>query len=144
MADTVYSFKDYTVSIASIAGVYNTEGSGIGNASVTMSTAKSSHNVSADGTVMTSKIAGDNGMVSITCQQVSDLNTWFTKLYNLKKLAPSGSWNSTQISITNKVQKEVLVAIGCSFEKLPDKPIQAEGQMITWNFLSTNISQLAL
>lgn len=144
MSDTVYSFADYNITIASPIGTYSVQGNGIGSATVTMATTKSTHSVGADGSVMTSKIAGDNGMISIQVQQTSGLNSFFNKLYNVLKASPSSVWASTQILITNSVQKEVCTCIGCSPENLPEKPMQAEGQMITWNWLAQNIQQLTL
>lgn len=144
MADTVYSFKDYNITFVSPIGTYSVQGEGAGSVTVTMSTTKSVHSVGADGSVMTSKIAGDNGMVAVSVQQTSGLNTHLTKLYNLLKSSPSSVWASTQILITNNVQKEVCTCLGCSPENLPEKPMQAEGQMITWNWLAQNIQQVAL
>lgn len=144
MADTTYSFADYNFSIVSPIGTYSVQGNGVGSATVTMATTKSVHSVGADGSVMTSKIAGDNGTVAIQVQQTSGLNTFMTKLYNTLKASPSSIWTSTQILITNSVQKEVCTCIGCSPENLPEKPMQAEGQLITWTWLAQNIQQVAL
>lgn len=144
MADTTYSFADYNFTVVSPIGTYSVQGNGIGSATVTMSTGKSTHSVGADGSVMTSKIAGDNGSITIQVQQTSGFNTYMTKLYNLLKSAPSSVWTSTQFLITNNVQKEVCTCIGCSPENLPEKPMQAEGQMITWTWLCQNIQQVAL
>ena len=144
MANTTYSFADYNINIVSPIGTYSVQGNGIGSATVTMATTKSTHEVGADGSVMTSKIAGDNGSVSIQVQQTSGLNTYFMKLYNVLKTSPSSVWTSTQILITNNVQKEVCTCIGCSPENLPEKPMQAEGQMITWTWLCQDIQQINL
>lgn len=144
MADTTYSFADYNFSIVSPIGTYSVQGNGVGSATVTMATTKSVQSVGADGSVMTSKIAGDNGTVAIQVQQTSGLNTFMTKLYNTLKASPSSIWTSTQILITNSVQKEVCTCIGCSPENLPEKPMQAEGQLITWTWLAQNIQQVAL
>lgn len=144
MADTTYSFADYNFSIVSPIGTYSVQGNGVGSATVTMATTKSVHSVGADGSVMTSKIAGDNGTVAIQVQQTSGLNTFMTKLYNTLKASPSSVWTSTQFLITNSVQKEVCTCIGCSPENLPEKPMQAEGQLITWTWLAQNIQQIAL
>jgi hypothetical protein len=144
MADTTYSFADYNISIVSPIGTYSVQGQGIGSATVTMATTKSTHSVGADGSVMTSKIAGDNGTIAIQVQQTSGLNTFMTKLYNTLKAGSSSIWTTTQILITNSVQKEVCTCIGCSPENLPEKPMQAEGQLITWTWLAQNIQQIAL
>lgn len=144
MSDTVYSFADYNFTIISPIGTYSVQGNGIGSATVTMATTKSVQSVGADGSVMTSKIAGDNGTVAIQVQQTSGLNTFMTKLYNTLKGATSSVWASTQFLITNTVQKEVCTCIGCSPENLPEKPMQAEGQLITWTWLAQNIQQVAL
>lgn len=144
MADTTYSFADYNFSIVSPIGTYSVQGNGVGSATVTMATTKSVQSVGADGSVMTSKIAGDNGTIAIQVQQTSGLNTFMTKLYNTLKASPSSVWTSTQFLITNSVQKEVCTCIGCSPENLPEKPMQAEGQLITWTWLAQNIQQVAL
>ena len=144
MADTTYSFADYNFSIVSPIGTYSVQGNGVGSATVTMATTKSIQSVGADGSVMTSKIAGDNGTIAIQVQQTSGLNTFMTKLYNVLKASPSSVWTSTQFLITNSVQKEVCTCIGCSPENLPEKPMQAEGQLITWTWLAQNIQQVTL
>lgn len=144
MADTTYSFADYNITIVSPIGTYSVQGNGVGSATVTMATTKSVQSVGADGSVMTSKIAGDNGTIAIQVQQTSGLNTFMTKLYNVLKASPSSVWTSTQFLITNSVQKEVCTCIGCSPENLPEKPMQAEGQLITWTWLAQNIQQVTL
>lgn len=144
MADTTYSFADYNFSIVSPIGTYSVQGNGVGSVTVTMATTKSIHSVGADGSVMTSKIAGDNGAIAIQVQQTSGLNTFLTKLYNVLKASPSSVWTSTQFLITNSAQKEVCTCIGCSPENLPEKPMQAEGQLITWTWLAQNIQQVTL
>ena len=144
MADTTYSFADYNFSIISPIGTYSVQGNGVGSVTVTMATTKSIHSVGADGSVMTSKIAGDNGAIAIQVQQTSGLNTFLTKLYNVLKASPSSVWTSTQFLITNSAQKEVCTCIGCSPENLPEKPMQAEGQLITWTWLAQNIQQVTL
>lgn len=144
VTNTTYSFADYNFSVVSVIGTYSVQGKGIGSATVTMSTTKSTHSVGADGSVMTSKIAGDNGTVAIQVQQTSEFNTFMTKLYNTLKASPSSVWTSTLFLIKNSVQKEVCTCIGCSPENFPEKPMQAEGQLVTWTWLSQNIQQLAL
>jgi len=144
MSNTTYSFKDYNITITSAIGNFSLQGEGIGSMTTSMSTNKSSQSVGADGSVMTNFIAGDNGTVSFSVQQTSALNSWLTKLYNTLKAAPKGLWCTTSIDVSNLVQQEVEVIRGVSFEKLPDKPKQAEGQMITWNLMAQDIQQMAL
>lgn len=144
MSDTTYSFADYNFSIVSPIGTYSVQGNGVGSVTVAMATTKSIHSVGADGSVMTSKIAGDNGSIAIQVQQTSGLNTFLNKLYNVLKASPSSVWTSTQFLITNSAQKEVCTCIGCSPENLPEKPMQAEGQLITWTWLAQNIQQVTL
>lgn len=144
MADTTYSFADYNITIISPIGKYSLQGNGVGSVTVSMSTTKSTHSVGADGSVMTSKIAGDNGTLAFSVQQTSGLNTYMTKLYNTLKAGSSSIWTSTSVLITNNAQNETVTAIGCSPENLPEKPMQAEGQMITWTWLAQNIQQISL
>lgn len=144
MSDTTYSFADYNITVVSPIGKYSVQGNGVGSVTISMSTTKSTHSVGADGSVMTSKIAGDNGTVTFNVQQTSGFNTFMTKLYNVLKAGPSSIWTSTQVLITNNVQKEVCTCIGCSPENLPEKQMQAEGQMKSWVWLSQNIQQIEL
>lgn len=137
-----YSFQDVTCSLQHPSvGAASTTGAGIGSISISMATTRTTHEVAADGRVMPSKIAGDNGTIALQVQQTSDLNRWLLKYYNYVVTADASEWNSMNITIKSKNLGDYTVCTGVSPEKLPDKPYQAQGQMITWNLMATNIAQ---
>ena len=105
MAQTsTYSFDDVEVTFTHPGiGLYLVNGKGIGSISVTMSTEKSTHDVAADGSVMVSKIPGDNAAIDIEVQQTSEFHKWLTNYYNFVKLAPASQWANAAIIIRDKV-----------------------------------------
>ena len=77
MAQTTYSFTDLVGSIHSdVVGDFIFTGNGVGSVSVSKATERTSHDIAADGSVMISKIAGNNGTVTIETQQTSPLHLW--------------------------------------------------------------------
>ena len=75
MAQTTYSFTDLVGSIHSdVVGDFIFTGNGVGSVSVSKATERTSHDIAADGSVMISKIAGNNGTVTIETQQTSPLH----------------------------------------------------------------------
>lgn len=116
---------------------------GLGSIDIRMSTVRTTHDVAADGTVMPSYVAGDNGEVDINVQETSILHQELLSLYNLAVLAANADdvsgWAAIAISFTFLIDGSVHVLTGCSFDKIPDKPYQAQGQRITWKLLSANI-----
>jgi hypothetical protein len=144
MANSTYSFADYNISIASPMGIYSVQGEGIGDITTSRSTTKSVHSVGADGSVMTSKVAGKNGTFAINCQQTSQLNNWLQKLFNLLEVSPSNLWTSIAVTVSNNVQGEVAVFTGVSFENQAQKSMAAEGAMRSWSMLAQNYIETAL
>ena len=136
-----YSFQDYNISILTPAGGITTFGAGVGSGTITMNTDKTTQNVAADGVVLHNFIAGDNGTFTLTMQQTSFLNGWLKAAYNTMKLLPKALWSTISIQIANLVNVEYATLNGCSFQKLPDKPMQAEAQMVSWVFLCKDVQQ---
>src|SRR5271154_6755935 len=106
-----YSFKDTAGSLTNpilqgVPIVFAGE-IGMGEFIVSMHTVRTTHDVSADSTVMPSYIAGDNGAVTIMVQQTSAIHAALLGLYNiLKSAADSGdvsNWASTALSLRNVV-----------------------------------------
>jgi hypothetical protein len=135
----VYSFKDMTGAfIHPLGGQYILGGGNVGLGQVTISMAqdRTSTNVSADGSTMVSYIAGDNGTISIECQQTSDLHQFLLTTFNACKLAADAgdvkSWAAGLFSFRTMIDGSAHTATGVSFGKVPDKVYQKEGQMITW------------
>ena len=142
---TTYSFDDVEVTFTHPGiGLYLLNGKGIGSISVTMSTEKSTHDVAADGSVMVSKIPGDNAAIDIEVQQTSEFHKWLTNYYNFVKLAPASQWANAAIIIRDKVGGALITALDVSPLKKADKPYQAQGQRVTWPFLAANCQEIAI
>lgn len=144
---TVYSFKDLTGSLTNptfgVAFLLQGGNIGIGQITIVMNTERTTHDVAADGTVMPSYVAGDNGELNIEMQQTSQLHHELLSLYNLCVSAANGGdvsgWASTALSIRTILDGSTHTCNGVSFAKIPDKPYQAQGQKITWRLMAANV-----
>lgn len=136
---TTYSFDDVDV-IFSHPGVgqYVINGNGVGSISVSMLTDKTTHDIAADGSVMISKIPGDNASVDIEIQQTSGFHKWLVNYYNFILISPSALWAQASITIRDKVGGTLINAYDVAPVKKADRPYQAQGQRVTWPFLSGN------
>lgn len=142
-----YSFKDLVGSIVNPAvgftQLLSGGGVGFGAVRIIMTTDRTTHDIAADGTVMPSYLAGDNGVVEIEIQQTSPLHKAILGLYNACVVAANADdlapWAATQITFRTLLDGSFHSATGCSFEKIPDKPYQAQGQKMTWRIMSANI-----
>jgi hypothetical protein len=142
-----YSFKSLTGVLTN--PIFGTTipltGGNIGNGSITirMTTERTVQDVAADGTVMPSYIAGDNGEVDIVVQETSALHKALLSLYNLAVLAANNDdvlgWAATAISFVFLIDGSTHTLTGVSFGKIPDKPYEAAGQKITWKLLACQI-----
>lgn len=140
MAYTTYSFESVVMTISHPdIGQYVASGQGIGSITTNMTTDRSTHDVSADGSIMVSKVKGRNGSHAIAIQQTSDLNKWLVKLYNYLETANSSKWAGIHIVIRSTDMHDMLTSTGVSFQKLPDRPYQAQGQQVTWQLLSADV-----
>ncbi|MGG3884353.1 phage protein [Brevibacillus panacihumi] len=142
MSTTTYSFGDVSMVIAHPSvGQYVATGVGLGSITTTMTTDRSTHDVAADGSVMVSKIKGRNGSHTIAVQQTSDLNKWLLKLYNYLEQAPTAEWTGISITVRAPSMQDLIRSTGVSFQKLPDRPYQAQGQQISWVLMAADIDQ---
>jgi Protein of unknown function (DUF3277) len=146
MALTTYSFKDLTGAfVHPTVGSYVLGGGnvGLGSISISMTTDRSVHDLAADGSIMVSYIAGDNGTITIEAQQTSDLHhfllTWFNQLTTRANLGDISNWASAVLSIRNLLDGSTHTATGISPGKVPDKSYQAQGQRVTWTLLCARI-----
>jgi hypothetical protein len=142
-----YSFKSLTGVLTNPvfgATISLTGGSiGAGSFTVRMTTTRTTHDVAADGTVMPSYVAGDNGEVDINVQESSALHTSLLALWNQCLLAANNDdvsgWAATSISFRMLTDQTQHTLTGCSFDKVPDKPYEASGKQITWKLMAANI-----
>lgn len=140
---STYSFTDVDFVISHPSyGQFAANGEGIGEFSVSKTTDRSAHNVAADGSVMTSKIAGNNGTVAISAQQTSELHQWLQGLFNYLWQADTDEWARISVTIrAPKMKKRHLCSNG-SFQKEPDTPYQSQGQTVSWNLMFGDIQNL--
>ena len=140
--NTTYSFSDVSVIIAHPSvGQHIANGEGIGNINLSMTTDRSAHDIAADGSIMVSKVRARNGMVALTVQQTSELNKWLLKWYNHLEAATTSQWAETTVTVKSPVMKDLITATGVSPQKLPDRPYQAQGQLVTWSLMAADIQQ---
>lgn len=142
MSYTTYSFADVSMVISHPSvGQFVATGAGLGSISTSMAQDRSAHDLSADGSVMVSKIKGRNGNHTISVQQTSELNKWLLKLYNYLEQAPTSEWAGIKIIIRASAMQDLIRSTGVSFQKLPDKPFQAQGQQVSWVLMAADIDQ---
>lgn len=140
---STYSFEDVTVTVTDRqAGMqYVTSGSGIGTITITMATDRTTHDVSADGAIMVSKVKGRNGSISMAIQQTTDFNKWLVKAYNYLESKSPDRWAELTLVIRSNNLHDHITCTGVSFQKLPDRPYQAQGQQVTWQLMAADIQQ---
>ena len=144
---STYSFKDSAASITNpvLAGapIVLAGEIGMGEFIISMHTERTVHDVAADGTVMPSYMAGDNGAVTIMVQQTSIVHIELLALYNLLKIAADSgdvsNWAATAISIRNTVDGSQHLLTGVSFSKIPDKTYAAQGGRLSWVLMAASI-----
>lgn len=140
---TTYSFADTVGSIHSDAvGDYSFVGEGIGSLTISQTTDRTAHSIAADGSVMVSKIPGNNGTVTIECQQTSPLHEWLCKWFQTLWNSKTSEWAGTTIYVENTSTKTKHIITGVSPTKQPDVPYQTQGANITWQLMAADISSV--
>lgn len=144
-----YSFKDTSGSLtnpALLVPIVFAGQIGMGQFTVAMNTERTTHDVAADGTIMPSYIAGDNGTVTIEMQQTSLLHGLLLGLYNILKAAADQedvtNWAAGALSLRNIVDGSQHLLNGVSFSKIPDKVYASQGGKIIWNLMACDIQNL--
>ncbi len=143
MAHSTYSFSDITATISHPSyGSYSLQGEGIGDMTISKTTDRSAHDVAADGHIMVSKIAGNNGSVTINAQQTSGLHNFLQGLFNYCWGAATDEWAQISMTVTAPKMSKTYYCTGGSFTKEPDEPFQSQGQRVAWNLLFADIQRL--
>ena len=138
----LYSFADLqTVVSHPQYGSYTASGTGIGTISLSMATDRSVQQVAADGTVMTSKVEGENGTATIAILQTSNFQKWLLGLYNYLKTADPSQWNQISVTMDATVMGDNNQMTNCSLQKRADRPYQAQGQLATWTILAESVAE---
>ena len=142
MATTIYSFADveFIISHPSV-GRYVAQAEGIGSIKVTMTTERTKQDVAADGAVMVTKVEGKNGTIALAIQQTSALDKWLRNAYDYVDTANASEWAEFSITIRSPIMMELVNAYDVSFQILPERPFESDGQQVTWNLMSAHIDQ---
>lgn len=137
---TTYSFLDLSgvISHGSV-GSYTFNGEGVGELTIGYATERTAHDVAADGSVMVSKIPGNNGTVTMNVQQTSALHKWLVNAFNAVWLLATSQWAGFAMTFRNTSDGTSHVLSGVSFQKLADKPYQAQGQRCSWTLMAADI-----
>ncbi len=141
MTYSTYAFEDVNcvVSHPSV-GSFSFNGAGTGNVTVAKANDMSSHDVAADGSVMTNKIRAGNGTVTITVQQTSEGAAFLKKLNAYVDNAHSSEFTRTVVTITAKEQGVNITCTGVSPQKSPDQSFQQTGQQVAFAYLAAKIT----
>ena len=140
MADT-YSFGDIDFIITHPSrGQYSLQGEGGGSITVAQANDVTTHDTAADGRVMVSKIATNNGNITINIQQISPLNRWMEQLYVYLRNAPSNEWAVMTIMVYDRINGERVTCNGVSFQRRAERTYQAQGQQRSWQLMTTDIT----
>lgn len=145
---TTYSFKDTTGSFEHPdVGVFPFAGQiGAGEFIVVMSTERSAHNVAADGAVVVSYVAGDNGALEIQVQQTSPLHAFLLSWFNTIKTAANNgnvlNWAGATVTLRNLVDGSEHKLKGVSPSKIPDKTYAAQAGMLIWRLMAADVQSI--
>lgn len=138
---TTYSFLDIVGAIHSdVVGDFIFTGQGTGSITISKATDRTAHDVAADGSVMVSKIAGNNGTITIEVQQTSPLHKWLQQWFNALWSAGTSEWAATTMLIRNTSTGGSHTLTGVSPQKEGDTPYQSQGTRITWTLMAADIS----
>ena len=142
---STYSFTDVNATINCPGyGSFSIQGEGIGDMTVSKTTDRSVHDVASDGSVMVSKIAGNNGTVSINAQQTSALHKFLQGLFNYCWQADTSVWTTISMTVEAPKMGKTYYCSGGSFVKEPDEPLQSQGQRVSWQILFADIQRIQL
>lgn len=128
-----YSFEDTDVTIQHPSfGSYTAYGSGLGTVTVSYANDVTTHEVSADTSVVVSKSVKKNGTVTFNIIQSSEFNTWLKNFANYIEAAPASEFADATILIRNKSTGETFDCSGVSHQKRPDTSYQSTSQNKDW------------
>lgn len=139
-----YSFIDVSASLTGPTGSIDL-GYGSANSeegiTITMTEAKNTMTVGADGEVMHSLHAGKSGTITVTLLKTSPVNKKLSLMYNAQSQS-SATWGNNVIVVRNKASGDISTARSCAFQKQPDHANAKVGNTVSWVFDAGKIDQL--
>lgn len=147
MGHTTYSFLDSVVilshpTLQPVPIVIT--GEGASSATVSMTEERTAMEAAADGSVMVSKIAGNQGTISISVQQTSNAHKKILSFFNLLIGADTLSWAQAVMIVRNVVDGTSHVCTGVAPTKVPDKGYAKTGANIDWKFMCADIQSVTI
>ncbi|EJA4670046.1 DUF3277 family protein [Escherichia coli] len=141
---STYSFLDVTASMTGPTGVIDL-GYGSANSeegiTVSMTEAKNTMTVGADGEVMHSLHAGKAGTVTVTLLKTSPVNKKLSLAYNAQSQS-SSTWGNNVFVIRNTASGDISTIRACAFQKQPDWKNAKDGGTVAWVFDGGKVDQL--
>lgn len=130
---TVYSFSDLTgVIYHPLMGNYVFTGQGVGQITIEMDNDMTSHDFGTDGSNIISRISVYSGKMILQCQQMSNIHNWLMATFNAVKMGDVKEWARMTCMIRRISDGSINYIDGISFERVPPKVYQKEGQMVDW------------
>lgn len=139
-----YSFMDISASLTGPTGVIDL-GYGSANSDegivVTMTEAKNTMTVGADGEVMHSLHAGKSGTITVNLLKTSPVNKKLSLMYNAQTQF-SALWGNNVIVMRNKASGDIVTARACAFQKQPDWNNPKVAGTVAWLFDAGKIDEM--
>ena len=131
-----YSIIDVSASLTGPTGSIDL-GYGSANSeegiTITMTEAKNTMTVGADGEVMHSLHAGKSGIITVTLLKTSPVNKKLSLMYNAQSQS-SATWGNNVIVVRNSASGDLVTARSCAFQKQPDHANAKVGTTVSWVF----------
>lgn len=135
-----YSFEDTAATISHPNfGQYSAYGTGLGDITVSMANDVTSHDRSADLSVVISKHVYKDGTITFNVLQSSDFHNWLKKFTSFIENSPSDRFASGSIVIKNTSTGDSFTCRGVSHQKKPDVKYTAQAGTIDWVFMAAEI-----
>ncbi|PAV01783.1 hypothetical protein CBG25_14630 [Arsenophonus sp. ENCA] len=139
-----YSFVDVSATLTGPTGVIDF-GAGSANSEegivVTMTEAKNTMTIGADGEGMHTRHGGKSGTVTVSLIKASPVNKKLMIAYNAQSVS-STLWGNNVIVIRNPVSGDMITARSCAFQKIPDLQNAKEANVLAWVFDCIKIDAL--
>jgi hypothetical protein len=143
MTKTTYSFQHVSGVISHpLLGQKSFDGSSMVKVTVTYLDNLTESDLGAYGDVMITKVASRRGNVTLEMQQTSSLNKWLINYANKVQNAPAASWADGTITVNENYDNGLnITASDIAIVKRPDRSNAQQGDHVTWEFFSPDITE---
>lgn len=135
-----YSFEDTTVVLYHPSvGSFTAYGEGLNEVVVARANDSTTHEPSADGSVLVNKIIKQNGTITLSVLRASEFEAWLNRLVKYLESAPVSEYALLEITVRNASVGESWLGTGCSHQKMPDAPFKAQADYRSWVFMAADL-----